>query len=154
MKTGTFMDIIDAHYKDIVSLFKSRLYKIEKTFDEDVFNDSFIKCAQRFGNNTITYDDAVKYFWIAYINTVKGVETKRLNHPFESIDIMDYDCIDENEHSYAQYIYNIVMSAITEAFNEDDMMIYSLYKYHGWTEKELADAGYDCKNIDIRIILL
>jgi hypothetical protein len=53
--------------------------------------------------------------------------------------------------SRADCIYRIVMKAITDAFGEDDMMIYSLYKYHGWTIDELTDVGYDCKNLDIRV---
>lgn len=151
MNSGTYMDIVGIHYKDIKTLFKSRLNNSGNAFDEDAFNDAFIKCAHRFGNTIITYNDAVKYFWVAYVNTMKGSRSKVSYEFIDSLENSDFDCIDDEDPSYAKYIYNIVMAAVTEAFGEDDMMIYSLYKYHGWTEAELIEAGYNCNNIDIRI---
>lgn len=146
MKTGTYMDLVSVHYDDFKKTFALRDNNRGRRFDEDSFNDAFIKCANRFGNNVITYDDALKYFWIAYSNTVKSIK-----HNNVELDDTMYDIADDDEPSKANYIYNIVMDAITVAFNEDDMMIYSLYKYHGWTERELVEAGYDCKNLDVRI---
>jgi hypothetical protein len=146
MKTGTYMDLVSVHYDDFKKTFASRDNNRGRRFDEDSFNDAFIKCANRFGNNVITYDDALRYFWIAYSNTAKSIK-----HNDIELDDTMYDIIDDEDPSKANYIYNIVMAAITEAFNEDDMMIYSLYKYHGWSEKELVEAGYDCKNLDVRI---
>lgn len=151
MNNGTYMDIVGVHYKDIKTLFKSRLHNNEQQFDEDSFNDAFIKCANRFGNAIITYDNAVRYFWVAYVNTVKGTRSKALSRLMESLDDEELDCIDDDDPTFAKHIYNIIMAAITEAFSEEDMMIYSLYKYHNWTEKDLTDAGYDCKNLEIRI---
>jgi hypothetical protein len=43
------------------------------------------------------------------------------------------------------------MTTVSEVFGEDDMMVYSLYKYYGWSENELIDAGYDCKDLNNRI---
>ena len=148
MNRGNFMDIISVHYKDIKSLFRSRSSD-DRKFDEDSFNDAFIKCASHFGNTVINYDDAIKYFWTAYVNTVKGEESRISK--IESFDNEIHDTIDDEEPSYAKTIYNKIMTAVTEAFNEDDMNIYSLYKYHKWTKEDLEDAGYDCKNFDLRI---
>lgn len=151
MRQGNFMDLISIHYKEIKTLFRARLKSNERPFDEDCFNDAFIKCAQRFGNNVITYDDAIKYFWTAFINTYKGSQSKASREFIESIEGSDFDCIDDEDPSCAKYIYNIVMNAVEEAFGENDMMIYSLFKYHGWTENELIEAGYDCTNLNIRV---
>lgn len=151
MKRGMFMDIVSVHYKDIKNLFKSRSINKGEHFDEDSFNDAFIKCAQRFGYEQIDYDTAIKYFWVAYVNTVKMNSVKMHNDIKDELDMTMHDCIDDDEPTKAQYVYDTVMNAITEAFSEEDMMIYSLYKYHNWTEKELTDADYDCKNLDIRI---
>lgn len=147
MKTGTFMDIVSVHYDEFKKSFVSRDSNKGRRFDEDSFNDAFIKCANKFGNDIIAYDDAIKYFWVTYSNTVKSIKQ---NTDVELDDAL-HDVIDDDEPSKANYIYNIVMAAITEAFNEDDMMVYSLYKYHNWAEDELIAAGYDCKNLDIRI---
>lgn len=64
MKTGTYMDLVSVHYDDFKKTFASRDNNRGRRFDEDSFNDAFIKCANRFGNNVITYDDALRYFWI------------------------------------------------------------------------------------------
>lgn len=149
METGTYMDLISVHYKDIKSLFKARLYNNGQCFDEDLFNDAFIKCAHKFGNDIIDYDLAVKYFWKAYSNTIKSAKSK--DTLCEELDESKHDCIDDEDESHANYIYNIVMDAITAAYNEEDMLIYSLYKYHNWTEQELIDAGYNCKNLAVKI---
>jgi hypothetical protein len=151
MKKGMFMDIVSVHYKDIKNLFRSRMHNKGVKFDEDSFNDAFIKCSQHFGNEVIDYDIAVKYFWVAYVNTCKTNIAKEHNSLKDEFDCSMHDSIDEDEPTYAKNIYNIIMAAITEAFSEEDMMIYSLYKYHNWTEQELVDAGHDCKNLNIRI---
>lgn len=151
MNTGTFMDLISIHYKDIKNLFKSRSYNRNIDFDEDSFNDAFIKCAQRFGNEIINYDVSVKYFWIAYVNTYKNNKSNMHSDIQDEFDCSLHDTIDDDDPSYAAYIYNIIMAAIKVAFSEDDMMIYSLYKYHNWSKQDLIDAGYDCKNLEIRI---
>lgn len=153
MERGNFMDIISVHYKDIRKLFTNRCISRKINFSDDTFNESFIKCAQHFNNTTISYDDAVKYFWIVYLNTAKGDASKNskvvLCEEFDDDDIMPDD--DEDDDKFAKYFYDTVMNAITEAFSENDMMIYSLYKYNGWTKNDLITAGYDCKNFEIRI---
>lgn len=150
MKTGTFMDIISVHYDKIKSLFKTRLYNIDMNFDEDSFNDAFIKCAKKFGNSEISYDIVIKYFWVAYLNAIKSNLSKERKIDFVSLDEEIHDCIDEDD-KYATNIYNIVMDAIESKYSEEDMMIYSLYKYHNWSKEDLIDAGYDCTDIDNRI---
>ena len=146
MKTGTFMDIVGANYDDIKQLYISRSSN-SKSFDEDSFNDAFIKCAKKFGNDIITYEDVVKYLWVAYINTKKAASIKDSKIEY----CEEYEDIEEEEDYTAESIYNIVMDAITAAYSEEDMMIYSLYKYHKWTKNDLIEAGYDCKNFEIRI---
>ena len=151
MDKGTFMDIIGVHYKELKVLCKSRLYNIDIPFDEDLFNDTFIKCAQRFGNTEITYETCIKYFWTAYLNTIKSEKNNHKHIDTVSLDEDLHDCIDEDDNQYAINVYNIVMDAISERFGEEDMMIYSLYKYHGWSKEDLTFEGYDCDDFDNRI---
>ena len=148
MNRGTFMDIVGIHYDDIKRLYISRDIANNRKFDEDSFNEAFIRCAKHFGNEIISKDDVMKYFWIAYINTVKGCKNKSI---IEFCENYDDEIIDDNEDSYAEKFYKIIMDAISYAFSEEDMLIYSLYKYHGWKEQELIEAGYNCKNFKTRI---
>lgn len=151
MKTGTFMDLISIHYKEIKTSFKSR--SLDKTFDEDAFNDAFIKCANHFGNEILDYDTVVKYFFTAYKNTRIANECKEQRIMTEELDSEVHDCYEElDEHfEYAQYVYDNVMNAIADEYSENDMMIYSLYKYHKWKLQDLIDAGYDCTDFDNKV---
>lgn len=148
MKTGTFMDIIGVHYDDIKRIYSTRDNNNGKKFNEDAFNEAFIKCSIHFKNDLITYEDAIKYYWVAYVNTSKG-DNKYLT----TIDLCESynDVEDEEEDSFSAKFYDDIMNAISKSFSENDMMIYSLYKYHKWSIQELIDAGYDCTNFKIRI---
>lgn len=142
MKSGMFMDIISVHYKDIISLFKSRQHIVE--FDYDCFSDAFIKCAEKFGNIEIDYNTAIKYFWTTYVNTCKNKIIFNSKYPIESIN--DIDDI-EIEECDAIDFYNKTMDIIEEQYGEKWMMIYSLYKYYNWSEDDLKASGYDCTNL-------
>jgi hypothetical protein len=149
MKTGTFMDIIGFHYNDIKSLFTSRIVNDDRKFDEDAFNTAFIKCAQKFGENIITYEDAVKYYWIAFNNTSKNNEA--YNHKLELYDEFSDYFSEEQDDADLEYFYHTVMDAISQTFDENDMHIYNLHICHGWSKEEIKDAGYDCKKFESKI---
>jgi hypothetical protein len=156
MKTGTFMDLVATNYKEIKQLFKTRSYNMNYEFDEDSFNDAFIKCVNKFESEEITYETVLKYFWTSYINTVKTNIIKESNMQCEELDEEFHDCIDNTyneffDDDYSKEVYNIIMNAITVKYGKEDMMIYSLYKYHDWTENDLIAAGYDCDNLTKRI---
>lgn len=148
MNTGTFMDLISVNYNKIRSLFRTRLRNMDMRFDEDSFNDAFIKCAQKFGNERITYEYTIKYFWAAYLNTIKANISKEHKLDVVAIDDEMHDKSDEEEDELARSLYKSVMNAIANEFGEDAMMIYSLYKLHDWTEEEISNYGYDCTDLD------
>lgn len=145
------MDTIGIHHDEIKSLFKSRAYKSGMSFDEDSFNDAFIKCAEKFGNDEVPYETIVKYFWVAYTNTYKSNIAKEQRIETVELDIASHDCIDEPDTN----VYNIVMDAIAFKFGEELMMMYSLYKLHNWSKDDLIDAGYnvdECFDLTIKEI--
>lgn len=156
MKTGTFMDWVASNYKEIKQLFKTRTYNINYEFDEDSFNDAFIKCVNKFESEEITYDTVLKYFWTSYINTVKTNIIKESKLQYEEFNEELHDCIDDTynefvDDDYSKEVYNIIMNAITVKYGKEDMLIYSLHKYHDWTENDLIAAGYDCDNFNKKI---
>ena len=153
MKEGQFIDLIGIHYNKIKSLFTSRLYKNNLEFNEDIFNDTLIKCNKKFNNDIITYDTLIKYFWVAYLNTLK-IEISNNKSYNDNIDYFDeeiHDCIDDIENTRAKFIYNKVMKLITDKFCENDMYIYSLYMYHNWSIEELLNNGYNCEDFENKI---
>ena len=75
------MGIVGAHYKDIRNLFISRVTKLGRPFSDDTFNTAFIKCAERFGDKEVGYDDVVRYFYVSYLNT--ELKNDKMNERFE-----------------------------------------------------------------------
>lgn len=149
MKTGTFMDIVGINYDTIKSLFKSRLHNMNIPFNEDALNDAFIKCAQRFGNTLLDYNTVIKYYWVAYINTIKSSKPKL---DCVSFDPYTHDCMDDTaDNVRAINIYNVVMDLVSDKFGEHDMMLYMLYKFHNWSKDDLVESGYDITYIDTRM---
>ena len=150
MGSGVFMELISSHYDNIVSMFKSRLYGMGMQFDEDSFGEAFIKCHQKFGDNIITYETAIKYFWTVYINTVKTLLSVQTKYDVVSIDTIE-DLAEDNSGQYAIRVYNKVMDVIEAEFGYESMMVYNLYKYHNWSINDLETAGYDCTDLSNRI---
>lgn len=148
MGSGTFMELIGDNYNEVVTLFKSISNKKGINFDEDSFSDAFIKCANRFKDEIISYETATRYFYKAYINTVKSQFA--LNDKFNYIEIEEIqDNIIYNEDSSEFYIE--VMDLITSKFGKEDMQLYSLYKLHNWTIEEIEEADIDCTDFEKRI---
>lgn len=147
MKSGTFMDIVGIHYDDIKRIYKSRDVNRGEIFDEDSFNEAFVKCAKRFGNDLVAYEDVIKYFWIAYVNTCKKDYKYKSTMDF----CEEYPEVEEENESFSKQVYDTVMNAIENEFSENDMMIYSLYKYHGWNKNDLMTNGYDCSDLETKI---
>lgn len=149
MKSGTFMDIVGIHYDDIKRIYSSRDKNRGQKFCEDSFNEAFIKCAAKFCNNIITYEDAIRYFWVAYVNTKKN--TFKYTSSIELCEEYSDDIIDDNESSLAEKVYDITENILKKKFGETEMLIYILYKYHNWSEKDLEISGYDCTDLKSRI---
>lgn len=156
MNRGTFMELVGFHYNNIKKLFISRMNNEDKKFDEDAFSSSFIKCNEKFGKTEITYDDAIKYFWIAFKNTSKTNDVNESKYEFHD-DYEYYDFLDsffinkENDDADLEYFYNTVMDAIAETFDENDMYVYNLHICYGWTKEEIESAGYNCRNFKDKI---
>jgi hypothetical protein len=144
MNTGTFMDLISINYDSIKSTFKIRLYNIGMSFDEDSFNDAFIKCAQKFGNTEISYDCMIKYFWVTYVNTIKTNISKEHKIEVTSLDVEIHDVIDDDD-CYIYELYDKLMNDISKEFGKETMAIYSLYKFNNYTKEQIIECGYDCE---------
>lgn len=149
MNKGTFMDIVGFHYNDIKRLFTSRIINDDRKFDEDAFNTSFIKCAEKFGTNVITCEDAIKYYWTAFNNTSKTNES--YSSKVELYDEFSDYFSDEQDDEDLEYFYNVVMDAIAETFDENDMLLYNLHVCYGWSKEEIEEAGYDCRKFEFKI---
>lgn len=131
------MDIVAIHYDDIKRIYTLRDNNKKQKFDEDSFNEAFIKCASKFGNNIITYDDAIKYFWIAYSNTYKSSKTNK----FIEFDIDAHDYIDNTYNENIDTLVSDIFNNIEKKFGKNNRDAYELYICQNWKINDIINKG-------------
>lgn len=148
------MDIVGAHYDDIKSLYISRDKNKDRKFNEDAFNDAFIKCSIKFANQLITYDDVIKYFWIAYVNTSKSLKPNNLIE----FDINFHDKLDNKYNENVDILAKEILYFVEHKFGKKLRNAYELYVCYNWKitdliEQNLADKNFpsDLKKIKLAI---
>ena len=127
MELMTFADIISKYYNNINTLFKSRMHKRDMKFDEDSFNDAFIKCFEYFKDNLISYDDAVKYFWTVYIHMVLN---EKIHESHETELPEDYDCECPEYNEDIDNLYNTIIEDVRTEFGESGVDAINEHLHH------------------------
>lgn len=123
----TFADIISKYYNDINTLFKSRMHKRDMEFNEDSFNDAFIKCFEHFKDSLISYDDAVKYFWTVYIHIVLN---EKIHESYETELPEDYDCECPEYNKDIDNLYNTIIEDVRTTFGESGVDAINEHLHH------------------------
>lgn len=116
---GTFLTHVAGSYGEIKGNFKKGLSKMKYSFDEDLFSDTILKCNNTFGDKVITKEEALKYFWVAYLNGYKNDKKKYAVKNAEAIP--DNFNIADNRPEYNYEIddtYNIIIDALKDRFGE------------------------------------
>lgn len=135
MENGTFIDIVSIKYKDIRISFNNWSKNRQLVFDEDSFNDAFIKCADHFKDTIITYNDAIKYFWTAYIHTVMN---NKKHNSFSTELSESIDVIDSNYNEDIDKLYNIIIKDIQQKFGDDAVQLIHNHFIHNTKDKQLS----------------
>lgn len=130
--TGTFLELVAGSYEEIKGNFKIGLNKMKYSFDEDLFSDAILKCNSTLGDKLVTKEEALRYFWVAYLNGYKN--QKKSHWVKNSISITDdFNIIDSRpEYDYEiddtyKEIINILKSKFGEK-NTDSWVKHILFK--------------------------
>ena len=144
-----FSDIIAGDFIKIRKDFEKRSKNKGFEFDEDLFSDAFISCNFTLKNKLLTKDDALKYFWIAYLNKLKSQSlhpTIFLEDLFpqtkEVMNYEEYDIIDESYSNDIDILYDYIMDKLREKFGVEETNIFELHVCKGIHTKELEAIGY------------
>jgi hypothetical protein len=135
MENGTFIDIVSIKYKDIRISFNNWSKNRQLVFDEDSFNDAFIKCADHFKDTIITYNDAIKYFWTAYIHIVMN-NKKHNKFSTELSDIIDVIDIEYNYN--IDTMYDTIIDDIQQKFGNNAVQLIHNHFIHSTEDKLLS----------------
>lgn len=147
MNKQTFSTIVAENYNEIVRNFKSGLKSKGYIFDEDIMNDAFLSCYNTLKDKKITKQEALKYYWVAYINKFKNKVNKvglldyyeDMSDNFENIESEKYDpTIDR--------IYDIIIGELQDQFGTRKAYIWELYACKGVSSKDIKAIGLNCVN--------
>jgi hypothetical protein len=142
MNKQKFSDIVAENYNEICRNFRVGLKAKGYSFDEDIMNDAFISCSNNLKDKYITKQEALKYYWVAYINKYKNKSNKAcrvdcvedMDEKFEYIENKKYDnTIDK--------IYNIIIGELQDHFGIRKASIWEMYACQGISAKEIRAMG-------------
>lgn len=134
-----FKNIMSANLEEVKCDFIHRLKKIGYVFDEDVFVEVGIRCAHALKDKLMTKPECIKYFWVAYINTIKSL-LKIKSIRFQQLQNFPTEPkYDEN----IDILCDIICKSVLERYGEEEYYIWRERVYEGKTYKELQEKYSD-----------
>jgi hypothetical protein len=144
MHEQNFSSIVAANYTEICRNFKAGVKHYGYTFDEDIMGDAFLSCCNTLKDKQLTKQEAIKYYWTAYINKYKTRQEREF--------IMDcYDNMEEEfddietkyYNSTTDKIYDIIIAGVQDHFGVRKATIWEMYACQGKSSKEIRAMGFD-----------
>ena len=140
----TFSDIIASNYNEIRRNFKNGLISKGYVFDEDIMSDAFLSCYNTLKDRKITKPEALKYYWVAYVNKLKTKIQKEslidyhedMAEDFEDIELEKYDDTTDR-------IYNIIITELQDHYGVRKTTIWEMYACQGKSAKEIRNMGFN-----------
>lgn len=136
-----FSNIIAENFQEICCNFKIGLKKKGYIYVEDLMNDAFISCCKALQDKEITKQEALRYYWTAYINKLK---THMIKYDlFDLCDEMEkYEDIEvEKYNDIPDQIYNIIITELQDNYGLKKAFIWEQYTCSGKTTKEIVGMG-------------
>ncbi|MBR6515576.1 MAG: hypothetical protein IKT40_01835 [Bacilli bacterium] len=145
MNEKTFSDIVAENYTEIERNFRSGLKSKGYPWDEDVMNDAFLSCYNSLKDKKITKQDALKYYWVSYLNKLKTkshspsiVDYKEdMAEEFDDIEVTKYDATIDR-------IYDIIIWGLQDQFGVRKASVWELYTCRGIPAKEIKKMNINC----------
>jgi len=112
-----FLRQVSLIYEDIKKSFKLNIIKLKMEFDEDVFQDTLLQCANTYKDDVTDIKKIKAYFWVAFKqNTTNRLKRKK---QMEDIDSMKgFDIIDDEYQPEIDEFVEIVRDELYEEFGE------------------------------------
>lgn len=144
-----FDEAIAKNFNKIKKDFIRKSINIFENFDEDIFMDSYLKCASALKNKQLTENEYIKYYWAAYCNSYKTDKV-------ESSKFVSLDDPDKGQVISLYTPYNINIDITCNDIIEGVRKKFGDYYTNAWlmhidgkSYKELESIGYTFKFNDI-----
>jgi hypothetical protein len=147
LDTNRFFNNIESRFDELKTKTIKYAKKCNIDFDEDIFMDTILHCAEVCPDEC--YDNASidNYFWVSYKQNV--LTSKHRNKFKDSIDIDEpgVDVIDVIYNEDIDYIVDIIKDDIESKFGRVICEAWLLTVCEGWSINELESVGYRIPNI-------
>lgn len=143
MNEMSFADIVATNYNEIVRNFKAGVKNYGYVYDEDIMNDAFISCFNSLKDKKLTKQEAIKYYWVAYVNKYKTKqEREQIMDCYDNVEEEFDDIATENYNSTTDKIYDIIISGVQDHYGVRKATIWEMYACQGKSSKEIKAMGF------------
>lgn len=153
MEKDNYPDV-NVFFHNIKSRFNSFRSKIEKMsqkngieFDEDVFMDTLLKCADTFPNENATDVDIDTYFWKAFKQNCYSNFSRNKFRNTVNFNNFDDNICNEVYNSDIDEIVDLIKSEVKTKFGDDIYNAWVLHVCYNKTYSELEEYGYKGLNL-------
>lgn len=135
-----FLEMVSGHYQEIKQSFILNINKLKLDFNEDVFHDTIMKCAEIYKDDANDYTKVKAYLWVSYkTNLINKLErTKRMDY-FEELG--DVDIIYEEYVPEMDEMMDIVQHELYQEFDRETVDIWFKHIIEKKEYKELEEES-------------
>jgi hypothetical protein len=128
-----YLNQISLHYEEIKKSFQVNMSKLKMKFDEDIFQDTLIKCSETYKDDVSDIKKIKAYFWTAFKTNTINCNQRRKR--VEDIDATPVDIIDEEYMEEIDEFVEIAKNALYGEFGEEITNL--------WLRHIIKDEEYD-----------
>lgn len=139
---GKFVKIVEDRFEDLKEECIRNTKRKGVEFDEDLWMDTYIKCAETLGDRDMSISEVSSYFWTSYWNGWLNRQKKQ--QPI-LVDEIDDNMIDEPYDLDMDLAYGRICIDLIEKFGVEKAEAF--INHIGWelSYKELEEMGYKMK---------
>ena len=131
-----YLNQISSRYDEIKKSFQMNISKLKMNFDEDIFQDTLIKCSETYKDDVSDIKKVKAYFWTAFKTNTINCNQRRKR--VEDIDATPVDIIDEESMEEIDEFVEIAKNALYGEFGEE---ITDLWLRHVTKDEEYEDLA-------------
>ncbi len=131
MDDDDFNDILSQDFENIRRKFRDDIIRHGYIFDEDIFIDVYLRCIKGIHNRGLNRVQCIKYLWVAYLNKLKQVQSKKI---FVGPINYDIEIIDEPYNISIDNLYKYIIKVVEDKFGENIT--------HAWVDHFCYDKTY------------
>lgn len=129
-----FLSQVSSQYDEIKKSFEVNIKKLKMKFDEDIFQDTLIKCSEVYKDDVNDINKIKAYFWTAFKQNTLNYNQRRKR--VEDIDATPVDIIDNEYNPEIDEFVEIVRDELYEEFGKD---VADLWLRHAAQDIEYTD---------------